>query len=603
MALQWRTAFPKRFGALVLFGLGLVTSPVQTFAGLDAMIPDGVSAPEASSTKNALSPRKSLLTFLKAVEVGDLDLAKHFVATEKLPLPPMLPTMVRLASVIDKRSEIDPLALSSKPEGAANDDLPADREFLGRIALGDQLVHLQMERITSDKDPRFASFWRIDAESTRQLLVFETLSTTFRLADWVPPYLKYRFFGLELWQWLGILVGVFLAILLSQLVRIPVFWCVNRFWRRYESKIPDIAPDRFMKPIQGLLFILIFRSLQPALNLGVEARQVIGLGERLLLLVFSLWVVRLVLQVGFLQLKLRFQSEDKAGAVALLPSAKVVVQSAVILFGVLIFIENLGYDVTALVAGLGVGGIAIAFAAQKTIENLICGFMILMDQPVKVGEYCRFGVNEGFVERIGLRSTRIRTLERTVVTIPNADFAQLSIENLAERDQIRMRFLLGVRYETSADQMRYILTALNRLLITHEKVSNDKIRVRFHSFADYALNIEIVGYITTSVFDQFLAIREDIYLAIMDIVKEAGTDFAFPSQTIYFERGAGIDKAKAKDVENIVADWKRSNQVPLPSFPDDMRASLANTRRYPPQESWVVQSQPEDAAASSGPKT
>jgi len=187
------------------------------------------------------------------------------------------------------------------------------------------------------------------------------------------------------------------------------------------------------------------------------------------------------------------------------------------------------------------------------------------------------------VEDIGLRSTRIRTLDRTVVTIPNGQFASMSLENFAKRDKIWFHPKFGLRYETSADQLRYVLAQIRRLLYEHERVELGSARIRFVRFAGDSLELEIFAYVLTADFGEFLAIQEDILLRIMDIVKDAGAVFAIPSQTLYLGRDTGLDREKSSAAIKAVDEWRSTNSLPFPDFgPDDI---FDKRIEYPPRES------------------
>jgi len=160
----------------------------------------------------------------------------------------------------------------------------------------------------------------------------------------------------------------------------------------------------------------------------------------------------------------------------------------------------------------------------------------MADRPVRIGDYCRFGTQEGWVEDIGLRSTRVRTPARTVISVPNAVFSNVDIENLTSRDRMRFFTTLNLRYETTPDQMREVLLQLRALLAGHPKVGSELLRVRFTAFGASSLDIELNAYILTPSVDEFLEIRESLLLQIMDLVSRAGTGFAFPSQTVYMTR-------------------------------------------------------------------
>jgi MscS family membrane protein len=248
-------------------------------------------------------------------------------------------------------------------------------------------------------------------------------------------------------------------------------------------------------------------------------------------------------------------------------------------------LDSFGFSVTALIAGLGVGGIAVALAAQKTIENLFGGLTLYGDRPVRVGEFCRFGDKVGTVEEIWIRSTRVRTLDRTVGTIPNAEFSNLQLENSARSDRMRLFAMIGVRYETTPDQLRYILVEVRKLLYAHERVTPDPSRIRFVGFGAYSLDMEIFAYVKTSDWSEFLGIREDIYLRIMDIIEASGTGFAFPSQTLYLGKDAAPAAERATEVAEEVRRWRERNEIFLPNFPPERIAEIESTLAYPAEGS------------------
>jgi len=220
-------------------------------------------------------------------------------------------------------------------------------------------------------------------------------------------------------------------------------------------------------------------------------------------------------------------------------------------------------NVTGVLAGLGVGGLAVALAAQKTVENLFGGVTLVADQPVRVGDFCRFGDRVGTVEEVGLRSTRVRTLDRTVVTIPNSEFTVLPLENYTQRDRIWFHATLGLRYETTADQLRHVLVGLRELLRADPRVDPDPARVRFVGFGAYSLDLEVFAYIRTRDFGEFLGIREELLLEIMDCVAASGTGFAFPSQTVYTARDSGLDPERTREAIETARRWKESAE-PVP---------------------------------------
>ncbi|MEM7025169.1 MAG: mechanosensitive ion channel family protein, partial [Pseudomonadota bacterium] len=247
--------------------------------------------------------------------------------------------------------------------------------------------------------------------------------------------------------------------------------------------------------------------------------------------------------------------------------------------------QDLGADMVPLIAGLGVGGLAVALAAQRTLANFIGSVILFMNKPVRVGDFCRYGDQIGTVEQIGLISTRIRTLERTVVTVPNAEFSEMKLDNFNRRDQRLLKTVLQLRYETTPEQLRYVLAQLRQLIVGHPMVTPDPARVRFVAFGPYSKDIEVFAYLRCQDQNTFLAIQEDLLLRMEDIVSAAGSGFAFPSQTAYLARDTALDAAKSKDAEAQVARWRRSGRLPFPDFQDEHQERLTDVLDYPPKGS------------------
>jgi MscS family membrane protein len=230
--------------------------------------------------------------------------------------------------------------------------------------------------------------------------------------------------------------------------------------------------------------------------------------------------------------------------------------------------ESLGLPVPALIAGLGVGGLAVALATQGTLENLIGGLILYADQPVRVGELFRFGDKQGVVEEIGIRSARIRTLDRTVIAIPNAELVRMQVENFSRRDRIRIRAILRLRLETTPDQLRYLLTRLWEMVQAHPRLAHDDGRARFVEFGEWSFDLELVAFAETTDWAEFLAIREDVLLRVMTLVEEAGTRLAVPAQ-LELEGGDGrLDEERRREAEERVRNWRREGRPGVPASED-----------------------------------
>ena len=244
--------------------------------------------------------------------------------------------------------------------------------------------------------------------------------------------------------------------------------------------------------------------------------------------------------------------------------------------------DRLGVPVYGIIAGLGVGGLAIALAAQSTVENLIGSLSLFADKPIRVGDFCRYGDNIGTVEAIGIRSTRIRGIDRTLTTIPNGALSKMPIVSYTQRDRMLIQAVIGVRYETSAEQLRYILTRLREMLLGHPRIHPEPARVRFIGFGASSQNVEMFAYVMTRDWNEFLGIQEDVFLRVIDIIQQSGSGFAFPSQTLYFARDGGLDADRTQAAESHVRRWRQEGFLPFPNFSAEQVQRMRGTLGYPP---------------------
>jgi MscS family membrane protein len=357
-------------------------------------------------------------------------------------------------------------------------------------------------------------------------------------------------------------------------------------------------------PVSLILVTLGVRAfVQGPLNLSGGVLQVVQQGIEVVLFVAGSWAVvsfsGVVAEVIITSPRISDRGLDANLLRLGFRVLGLVIATLIILKG----LTDIGVPVVPVAAGLGVGGLAVALAAQPTLENLIASLTLYFDRPLKVGDFCRYGEDPspgwlriGTVEEIGLRSTRLRGIDRTVTTIPNADFAKLQLINLTKRDRMLLKTMIALRYETTAEQLRFVLAKLREMLLGHPKITEDPARVRFAGFGDHSLNVEIFAYADTADWNQFLGIQEDVYLRIMDILKEAGTGFAIPSQTTYFTRDGGLSKERAEAAEAEVEAWRSGGSLPFPEFGQEHRERVRNTLVFPPEGAPVAAAMAETPA-------
>ena len=255
--------------------------------------------------------------------------------------------------------------------------------------------------------------------------------------------------------------------------------------------------------------------------------------ERTLAMIFALalaWGGAVVVELFAERWRGRINPRVHGLSYSVLPLGLQIFKLSLFLLAILAVLSAWGYNTSTILAGLGVGGLAVALAAQKTIENLFGGISVIGDRPVLVGDVCRFGNETGTVTHIGLRSTRIRTADRTIISIPNSQFSSMALENISRRDKIWFHPSLNLRRDTTSDQLLEVLSSVREILSANPKVETGNLPVRFVGVGPYSLDVEVVAYINTTDYDEFLALQQDLLLRILQAVEKAGTALAVPLQ-------------------------------------------------------------------------
>jgi MscS family membrane protein len=554
--------------ALLLFGLLLATPAA---AGEEVGI-------------DRSSPQATMRGYLEACRDGAYERATRYLNLD--PVPPderaeRGPVLAaQLKAVLDQKLWVDLESLSSEPAGHQEDGLAVGRDRVGELTtdLGSVGVFVDREVGMGDE-----SEWRIAARTVSEIpRIAAELGVSPFIAGIPEPLRQIRLFEIALWQWLALALLVLLVWAAAWLLADGLVRLLRPVVARSASDFDDRLLALMLAPLRLILTVALFGLGTLVLQLSIPARDFFRAVEITLVVVGVTWLLLRAVDLGAAVLEERLATEQRDAAGHFVPIGARALKTAVAVMAGLAALDSFGLDVTAVIAGLGVGGIAVALAAQKTLENVFGGITILADQPVRPGEFCRFGDKIGTVEEIGLRSTRVRTLDRTVISVPNAEFSTLQIENFAARDRMRLVLPIGLRYETTPDQLRHVLVGLRALLHRHPRVLPDPLRVRLVGFGDCSLDVELYCYIDTADWDEFLAIREDVFLRVMDVVAESGTGFAFPSQTAYLARDDGLDAEKAARAKAQVDEWRRTGELMFPDHSPESAESIQNSLDWPP---------------------
>jgi MscS family membrane protein len=290
-------------------------------------------------------------------------------------------------------------------------------------------------------------------------------------------------------------------------------------------------------PIRLLLLATLIRLLLTKLTLPFLARQFWSTVALLIAVAACIWW--LLLLSGSAERFLVKRRPSLTGSASVLRLLRRLIDGIVLFSGLMFILYHFGINVTAALAGLGVGGIAVALAAQKTLENVIGGVSLIADQAVRVGDFLNLGDVQGTIEEVGLRSTRLRTLDRTLVSLPNGQISNMKLETISARDKFWFHPVIGLRYETSSAQLQSVLANVRELLRHHRRIDPQSVRVRLIRLGACSLDVDVFAYASAHDWNHFLEIQEQLLFDILDIVEKAGTGIAFPSQTLYLLGAAG----------------------------------------------------------------
>ena len=475
-----------------------------------------------------------MVGFLTAAHRGDWKTASQYIEITRGE-DPVRRLSTQLSVVLDQGLPANLEQLSDKPEGDLHDNLPAARELAGVIDTRGGPLNVILEHVRRGND----SIWLFSADTLKEIpAVYDEFSSAW-LSNYIPhPLLRRGWLGVPFWQWLLLGIGVALSLFVAGAIRVIALPLLRRAFRSVTDEQDDWLLVSLMAPLRGLMALLVLEATISFLRLPLFARQFwfyTGGGAAIML---TGWLFVRVVHVSGRILNRRLERRGGTDATAVIRLCERIITVLTFSFVAFLLLKGAGLikDVTALVAGVSVGGIAIAFAAQKTLENLFGGISIIFDKTIRVGDTCKIGSQGGTVEDIGLRSTRLRTDDRTVLYVPNGQLSAMNIENFSMREKMFFHHIIGIRRDATAQQMRALLDAIRGLLASDKRLESSTIGVRLIHFAPSSLDIEIAAYILTTDGTKFLLTQEDLLLRIMDTVEANGTAAAFPSQTLYMAR-------------------------------------------------------------------
>lgn len=522
-------------------------------AALPKAAPASAAPAQAEAPKDSLgrtTPRGTVLGFLTAARDKNYDLAAEYLDT-RLRGKAAADLAHELSVVLDQRLPARLGQLSDNPEGSQSDPLNLNRELVGTVTSSGGDVDIALERVNR---PKSGPLWLFSSKTLEAIPdVYGELEVV-SANDVLPGFLvNTRIAGIQLFELLALLVGLPLLYVLAALLNRLISPVAGRLRRRWTGKVDLPDPQVLPGPARILLIAIVIRWLLSIVGLPLLARLFWSSAAAVMTVAAIVWILILLNSRAERYFQRLLQKRNLTATASVLRLGRRVVDVLLVFAGVLVILHFFGVKVTAALAGLGVGGIAVALAAQKTLENVIGGVSLVFDQVIRVGDFLKVGDTIGTVEEIGLRSIRIRTLDRTIVSVPNGQIATMSIETYSARDKFWFHHLLGLRYGTTPAQMHTVVDNIRNLLLEHTLVERDSVRVRLLSFGTSSLDVDVFAYVLGRDWNHFLEIQEGLLFSIMEIVGQAGAQLALPSQAMYLASNVSADGAMLPGMLNPAA--------------------------------------------------
>lgn len=536
---------------LLVFVHSLVSPP-----GASAQIPGMATPSPATTTQPAAppdplkreTPKGCVLGFIKAAGEERYNVAIQYFQPSNARRRQSLQDERELASQLFTVLSVNfsgPLDfISNDPLGHLDDGLPPDQEQIGGVHGLSENFPMLLVRLDDDQGRKL---WYISRKTLDHVPeVYDSLQFPVLEKNIPETLVQHRFMAMPAWQWIAIVLFAPVALLLARVVTFLLHALIR--FRRKQKGDTLLARRPFLKldPITLSLAIFIHFRFVGYIGTSILYRLYY---RRIILVLFAAafyWIVvaatRLISQRVGASLGRRGLYAERS----IVSLVRRFVEVVVFLFVILSVLKTMGVDVSTALAGLGIGGLALGLGAQKTFENVFGGVSILLDKVIVVGDTCKINNQTGTVEDIGLRSTRLRTPERTVLSIPNGILSTSTIENLRFRDKFLCQQILRLRYDLSPDHVRYVLEMIRDLLRENPKVEDATARVRFLRFAEYALEIEIYAYILEPEYNEYLATQEALLLQVMDTIEKAGAVLALPTQTTLVTQDSWVNPEKSK---------------------------------------------------------
>ncbi|OLF34934.1 mechanosensitive ion channel protein MscS [Psychrobacter sp. C 20.9] len=520
--------------ALVLAAVLSMVVPHTAFAvDAGALGVNGDSSEETVATPLPDSfgrdtPRHTVQGFISALGENDYLLASNYLNLSKSDNPT---TVVRqFKQALDAGGRFQPdLQISNTPEGNLTDQLPPSQENVGVINIGEKSVSLLLERVVSKENEQY---WQFSSETLSSIPeVIENSEPTLVSRYTVDSLDGKKLFGYQLADLVAALSMIVSSFVLTYIAVWLLYHLLRIVYPRVRG-VPLPLPDKVILPLSVVIMALILSEVMVYAGVSVTLREPVNRFTDIASWLALTWLLLRVIDAIFTRAVNLSYKKNYTERVSILGLMRKVVKALLLIFAVIVIFGNLGFDLTTGIAALGVGGLALALGAQKTIENLVGSVVVVADSPVRIGDYCKFGTYEGTVIDIGIRSSRVRTLTRTVVTVPNGDFSSMQIENFTSRDMFRFFHQLYLKRTADIDVVFKMVKDLDEFLNEHYLTNQEWNQVNILELRQDCYVIQLQAYINANNVMEFYDKQNVVFVDVLNQVTKYDVEHALPTQQL-----------------------------------------------------------------------
>ncbi|MDN3454328.1 MULTISPECIES: mechanosensitive ion channel domain-containing protein [unclassified Psychrobacter] len=474
------------------------------------------------------TPRHAVQGFISALGENDYLLASNYLNLSKSDNPTTIVRQFKQALDAGGRFQQD-FQVSNAPEGNLTDQLPPSQENVGVINIGDRSVPLLLERVVSKQNEQYWQFSRDTLSSIPE--VIENTEPTLVSRYTVASLEGKKLFGYQLADLVAALAMIVTSFVLTY-VAVWLLYHLLKIAYPYVRGTPLPLPNKVILPLSVVTMALILSEVMVYAGVSVTLREPVNRFTDIASWVATTWLLLRVIDTIFTHAVNLSYRKNYTERVSILGLLRKVVKALLLIIAVIVIFGNLGFDLTTGIAALGVGGLALALGAQKTIENLVGSVVVVADSPVRIGDYCKFGTYEGTVIDIGIRSSRVRTLTRTIVTVPNGDFSSMQIENFTSRDMFRFFHHLYLKRTADLDVIFKMVNDLDEFIKKHDLTNQEWNQVNILELRQDCYVIQLQAYVNATGIIEFYDKQNTLFVDVLKKVAKYKVEHALPTQQL-----------------------------------------------------------------------